>query len=94
MPVKDWKSVFEVYVRDPDNALILAQLLATIKRQITKGRGKKGRRQASAELDAAIRALYPYTTFTKVNRRLYRAWIRDGLSIKQETRLREMGVDI
>jgi len=86
---KDWKSVFEVYVRNPSDALTLAQLLEQVKELIE--RGPKGRREAVAQLELAINALYPHTSFDKVSRKLFRQRIAGTLKFRQEERLRELG---
>ena len=65
----DWKSVLTVYGGHPDDALTLAQLLAQLKEHIE--RGPKGRREALAQLEFAIKTLYPHSRFNKVNKKLF-----------------------
>ena len=89
-PTEDWESVLEVYAGKAHDALVLATLLEIVRRKM--GRGPKDRREASAELEFAIKTLYQYTDFNKVSRKLYRLWITEKLSTKQENKLRELGV--
>ena len=63
---KDWKSVLDVYAGHPDNALILAQLMAHLKEHIESG--PKGRREALAQLEFAVKILYPHSRFNHVSK--------------------------
>lgn len=91
-PIGDWENIFEVYARNRDDALTLAQLLQTIRKQIEGG--PKDRQQASTELEAAIKALYPYTTFNKIGEKLFFRWITGKLSAKQEAKLDDLGLKL
>lgn len=88
-PFREWDSIFEVYARDRHDALALAQLLQTIRKQIDGG--PKDRQQASTELEAAIKALYPYTKFNRLGEKLFLRWITGKLSAKQEAKLDDLG---
>ena len=87
---KDWKSVLEVYAGHPHDALILAQLLRQLKEHIESG--PKGRREALAQLEFAIKTLYPHSGFNKVSKKIFRLAVAGRLSAKQYRRLRELGV--
>ena len=87
---KDWKSVLGVYAGHPDDALTLAQLLAQLKEHIESG--PKGRREALAQLEFAIKTLYPHSRFNGLSRKMFRVAVAGTLSAKQYRRLRERGV--
>jgi hypothetical protein len=84
---KDWKSVLELYAGHPHDALILAQLLAQLKEHIESR--PKGRREALAQLEFAIKTLYPHSGFNKVSEKL-RVAVAGKLSVKQYRKLREL----
>jgi hypothetical protein len=88
----DWKGVFVVYARHPDEALDLARQLIEIRKALKRGR--KGMEEAIAGIDLALEELYPHSSFDKVGRKMYQRVIEGTITSKQETKLRELGVKI
>jgi hypothetical protein len=79
---RDWKSIFEVYAREPTLALALAYQFIALKHSLQ--RGPKGIPDAITGLDEAIEHLYPHTDFHRMGRLLYHLTIESTVSVKQE----------
>jgi hypothetical protein len=79
----DWKGVFEVYARHPDEALDLARQLIEIRKALKRGR--KGMEEAIAGIDLAIQELYPHSSFDKVSRKMIREKSKEPLLQNRKT---------
>ena len=80
----------KLYEKNPIPALLLAHQLMAIKQCLE--RGKAGIPNAMAGLDLAIDSLFPFTDFHNVSRKLYMRRLEGTLNLKQEEKLRELGV--
>jgi hypothetical protein len=85
---ENWKIVFQIYKGHSISALALAYQLIAIRRSLQRGR----KADAIKGLDLVIDNLYPHTDFYKVGHRFYLRTIEGSLTLKQEERLRELGI--
>lgn len=90
LEAENLKIALERYEGHPVPALLLAHQLMAIKQCLQ--RGKKGIPDAIDGLDLAIESLFPYTDFHKMSHKLYMRRLQGTINLKQEERLRELGV--
>jgi hypothetical protein len=92
LEAENWAIAVKRYKGDPISALLLAHQLMAIGQCLR--RGKKGIPDAITGLDLAIENLFVYTDFHKVSHELYLRRLEGTLKLKQEEKLRELGVRI
>lgn len=92
LEAENWKIALERYEGHPIPALLLAHQLMAIKQCLQ--RGKKGIPDALEGLDFAIESLFCHTDFYKVSQKLYLRRLEGTLKLKEQERLRHLGVKI
>ena len=92
LEAENWNIALELYNGHPNPALLLAHQLMALKQCLQ--RGQRGMPDAINGLDLAIENLFVYTDFHKVSHRLYLRRLEGTLNLKQEEKLRELGMRI
>ncbi len=88
----DWEIALQPYEEDPDRAMMLGVCLTMVKSHIADKPRKL--KEAVAELDRALEALFLHSHFNEIAYMLFRRMAEGSLSLEEQQMLTTLGVKL